>query len=106
MPMLWFQTGVEEDLVSIHIEENDDGTIKALGCHEDLAYDEVNIDAEYEPDVRKDGDSWYWPSKCEITALYIRIRRLDDPVKIDRCHFGKNVIRDWEAAIIDEIEEQ
>ena len=92
--------------MSICIVENDGGVIKALGCHVDLAYDEVNIDAEYEPGTPGDRDTRPMPSNCEITALYIRVRRLDDPVKIDRCHFGENVIRDWEAALIDEIEEE
>lgn len=91
--------------VSIFIEENDSGTIRALGCHEDLAYDDVNIEAEYTEGERGDFNNPPTPSTCEITALYIRIRRLDAPVKIDRCHFGGNVIRDWESAIIDEIEE-
>lgn len=91
--------------MSIHIEENDAGTIKALGCHVDLAYDEVNIDAEYTPEEKRCGDNnFVIPSKCEITALYIRIRRMDEPVKIDRCHFGGNVVRDWEAEICDKIE--
>lgn len=90
--------------MSISIKENDCGTIKATGCHEDLAYDDVNIEAEYEPEVPGDQDNASWPSFCAITALYIRIRRMDEPVKIDRCHFGENVLRDWESKIIDEIE--
>lgn len=92
--------------MSIHIEKNDGGTIKALGCHGDLEYDEVNIDAEYEPEVPGNRDNPSRPSTCEITALYIRVRRLDEPVKIDRCHFGANVIRNWEAEIIEEIEKE
>lgn len=91
--------------MSIHIVENDDGTIKALGCHVDLAYDEVNIEAEYTAGEKRCDDNRYdIPSSCEITALYIRVRRMDDPVKIDRCHFGDNVIGDWEAELCDEIE--
>ena len=92
--------------MSIHVEENETGTIKALGCHEDLAYDEVNIDAEYTPEEREAPADWYTPSLCKITALYIRIRRIDDPVRIDRCHFGDNVIKDWEAQICDDIEKE
>jgi len=90
--------------MSIFIEEDDCGTIKALGCHVDLAYDDVNIEAEYEPEVPGDQDNASWPSFCAITALYIRVRRMGEPVKIDRCHLGENVIRDWEAEIVATIE--
>ncbi len=93
--------------MSIHIDENDGGTIKAFGCHIDLWQEDVQIDAEYTPGEKRCGDNRYAvPSSCEITAMYIRVRRLDEPVKIDRCHFGENVIRDWEALICDEIESE
>lgn len=91
--------------MSIHIDGNDDGTIKAFGCHVDLWQEDVQIDAEYNPGEKRCGDNRHGiPSTCEITALYIKVRRLDEPVKIDRCHFGENVVKDWEAEIIDEIE--
>lgn len=93
--------------MSIHIDENVGGTIKAFGCHVDLWQEDVGIDAEYRPpEGIRDIPPNQVPSSCEITALYVRIRRLDEPVKIDPCHFGAGVIRDWEAAIIDEIESQ
>jgi len=93
--------------MSIFIEEDDCGTIKAIGCHDDLWQEDVQIDAEYTAGEKRCGDNRYdIPSTCEITALYIRIRRMDEPVKIDRCHFGENVIRQWESEIIDEIESE
>ena len=93
--------------MSIYIEENNCGAVKALGCHVDLVYDEVNIDAEYTPEEgRRDILPNKVPTSCEITALHIRVRRFNDPVKIDRCHFGENVIRDWEAEICDAIESE
>lgn len=91
--------------MSIHIEENDAGTIKAFGCHVDLWQEDVQIEAEYTPGEKRCGDNLYpVPSTCEITAMYIRVRRLDEPVKIDPCHFGTYVVKTWEAELIDEIE--
>lgn len=91
--------------MSIYIERIDCGTIKAFGCHIDLWQEDVIIEAEYQAGEKRCGDNLYdIPSTCEITALYIRVRRLDEPVKIDRCHFGENVVRDWESEIIEEIE--
>lgn len=93
--------------MSIHIEENDAGTIKAFGCHIDLWQEDVEIEAEYRAaEGSRDIPPNQVPSSCEITALYVRIRRLDEPIKIDPCHFGANVISDWQAEIIDEIESQ
>lgn len=91
--------------MSIHIEENDSGTIKAFGCHVDIWQEDVQIEAEYTAGEKRCGDNLYAvPSTCEITALYVRIRRLDEPVKIDRSEFGASVVTDWEAELIDEIE--
>lgn len=91
--------------MSIHIEENDCGTIKAFGCHVDLWQEDVQIEAEYRAaEGSRDIPPNQIPSSCEITALYIRIRRLDEPVKTDPCHFGADVIEAWQAEIIDEVE--
>ena len=91
--------------MSIHIVENDTGTIKAVGCHNDLWQEDVQIDAEYTAGEKRCGDNRYdFPSSCEITALYISIKKGDYPIKVDPCHFGPDVIYDWEAEICDEIE--
>lgn len=91
---------------TIFIDENEAGTVVAYGSHDDLIQDEVKIEAEYSAGEKRCGFNWFAvPSKCEITALYIQIRTKDDPIKIDRCHFGANVIEDWECAIMDKIEE-
>ena len=91
--------------MSIHIKENAAGTIKAFGCHVDLWQEDVQIEAEYTAGEKRCGDNLYpVPSSCEITAMYVRFRRLDEPEMVKRRWIGANVVTDWEAAIIDEIE--
>jgi hypothetical protein len=97
--------------ISIAIADKDGERI-AYGSHPDLEQEDVIIhfDAEegqpYKAPSRLDpiGDPAV-DANCEITACYLQLRK-DFDLKVPRELIGSDVISDWEAIIVDKLEEQ